>query len=121
MGKRREIVATRRMMPLAGCTLLLLAGCASAPVTVVPVPPAKFQVLGHGSGRACGTMGFAFMQFFPVGLNERVGNAYQQALNSVPGATVLTNVELSEDWFWWFLATTRCTTIKGEGVREVKG
>jgi hypothetical protein len=99
----------------------LLTACGSAPIMVGKLPPPKYEKLGPASGEACGTLGLLTppVNFIPMALNSRVEDAYQQAIESVPGATGLLNVEYSEEWFWWVLATTRCTTIKGDAIKEV--
>lgn len=107
------------------CAALLaagqLAGCASTPFTIAPMPPAKYQVLGRAEGKACGALGFLATAYYvaPLGLNSRVERAYQEALASVPGATSLVNVNIVEDWQWLLLVTMRCTTITGDAVKEV--
>jgi len=101
-------------------TALVLSGCASAPVTVAPLPPAKYRVMAKATGKACGSIGILGTAYYviPMGLNSRMERAYQLAVRSVPGATGLINVELQDDWFWWLLATTRCTTISGDAIKE---
>lgn len=104
-----------------GCAAaLLLQGCASAPVNVAPMPPAKYETLGHATGEACGSLGFLATAYYfvPMGINSRVDRAYQRALESVPGATALINVELKEDWYWWLIGTVRCTTVSGDAIKE---
>lgn len=99
----------------------LLTGCGSAPIVVGKLPPAKYEKLGAATGEACGTLGLLTppINFIPMALNSRVEDAYRQAIQSVPGATSLLNVEYKEEWFWWILATTRCTTITGDAIKEV--
>lgn len=97
--------------PLLLC-MLLLAGCSSGFVKVTP-PPGVYQKIGPAQGESCGTN----LLLIPLGLNERLQGAYNQALTSVPGATALVDVTLQERWFWWGLGTVRCTTITGVGVR----
>ena len=106
---------------LIGATLLL-QGCASEPVTVFPLPPPKYEVLGRVTGLECGTLALlgAVVNFFPVQLNSRLERAYQEAVRTIPGTTSLINVEVREDWFWWVLATTRCTLITGDAIRDAK-
>ncbi len=113
-----------RLLPRPIGALLLagvLAGCASKPVNVAPLPPARYQVLGQAEGKGCGSLGVIFTAFYvvPFGLNERVESAYQDALASVPGATSLINVSYVEHWEWWLLATRRCVTITGDAIKEV--
>jgi hypothetical protein len=99
----------------------LLAGCASKPVNVAPLPPARYQVLGQAEGKGCGTLAFLVPVYHvvPVGLNERVALAYADALASVPGATSLVNVRIVEHWDWWVIGTRRCVTITGDAVKEL--
>ncbi len=52
-----------------------------------------------------------------MGLNSRVERAYADAVASVPGATALVNVTMQENWYWWFLGTTRCVTVSGEAIK----
>lgn len=105
---------------LMALTALVLSGCASAPVTVAPLPPAKYRVMAKAAGKACGSIGILGTAYYviPMGLNSRVERAYQLAVQSVPGATGLINVELQDDWFWWLVATTRCTTVSGDAIKE---
>lgn len=102
--------------------LTLLAGCASTPVNIAPMPPASYQVLGKAKGEACGSFGILgpALNFIPMGLNSRVQNAHQRALASVSGATGLINVQMQDDWYWWWIATTRCTTVSGDAIREAR-
>jgi len=105
---------------LMALTALALSGCASPPVMVAPMPPARYHVMAKGTGKACGSIGILGTAYYviPMGLNSRVERAYKLAIQSVPGATGLINVELQDDWFWWLLATTRCTTVSGDAIRE---
>jgi hypothetical protein len=107
------------MLSMVVITFLLTA-CGSAPVMVGKLPPLKYQKLGPATGEACGTLGLLTppANFLPMALNSRVEDAYRQAIHSMPGATGLINVEYKEDWFWWVLATTRCTTITGDAIME---
>lgn len=109
--------------PLLPALLLagLLAGCASKPTNVAPLPPARYQVLGQAEGKGCGSLGVVFTAFYvlPLGLHERVEEAYRNALVSVPGSTSLINVSVVEHWDWWLIGTRRCVTITGDAIKEV--
>jgi hypothetical protein len=89
---------------------------------VAPMPPQKYEVIGHAKGEGCGALGLLATAYyaFPMGLNSRVQRAYDEALGSVPGATGLINVQLKEDWAWPILVTTRCTSITGDAIKEIK-
>ena len=107
-----------RMAVLLG-SLSIATGCASPYVTVAPEPPDQFERLGAATGKACGTL-FLYSSaygFIPVMLNSRVERAYDRALATVPEATALVDVKMQENWFWWVLGMTRCTTITGEAIR----
>jgi hypothetical protein len=101
-------------------SIFLLSGCASDPINIAPSPPPKYEMLGHATGKACGSIGLAWPQynFIPIMLNSRVERAYKNALDSVPSSTSLINVEMEEDWYWWLLGTARCTTISGDAIKE---
>jgi hypothetical protein len=99
--------------------LAVLGGCAGQFTNIAPLPPEKFERLGRAEGKACGTMlidGTAW-NFIPVMLNSRVERAYAEALKTVPGATGLIDTTMEEYWIWWYIGTTRCTTITGEAIR----
>ena len=115
-----ETIPVRSVVVSLGLLFALLSsGCAGPLVKVAPLPPAKYERLGHAKGSACGTLGIVSTAYYviPIMLGSRVERAYQEALGRVPGATGLVDVKLSESWFWWVLATTRCMTIEGEAIR----
>lgn len=102
--------------------LASVAGCSSQPVNLAPLPPAHYRVLGKASGRACGVFGFfgPAINVVPIAMNERVDEAHRRAIQSVPGATGLINVGLQDEWYWWLIGTTRCTTVTGDAIQEVR-
>ncbi|SEQ33357.1 hypothetical protein SAMN04488038_105264 [Solimonas aquatica] len=91
---------------------LLLGACSSGFIKVTP-PPGNYVKLGAARGEACGTN----VLLIPIGLNERLQNAYDQALASVPNARALIDVTMQERWFFWGLGTMRCTSITAVAVR----
>ena len=103
----------------AALACALLASCASELVTVAPAPPLQYERLGHAEGKACGMLGFlaTAYHFAPIGLNSRVERAYRDAVASVPGATAIVDVTMSEDWMYPLIGTIRCVTISGEAIR----
>lgn len=104
---------------LTACAMLSLAGCASTPVTVAPAHSTAYRDLGPAKGSACGSLLLlaTAYYFIPAGLNSRVERAYNEALQSVPGATSLVDVKMQEDWYWFLVGTMRCVTITGEAVQ----
>ena len=86
---------------------------------VVPRPPQNYEVIGKAYGEATGSMlifGTA-MNFIPAYLNSRTERAAQRALGSVPGATGLINVSISEDWYWYYFGSAKVVTVTGDAVR----
>lgn len=112
-------VKTRCISGLLTIAFMTATGCASTYKTVLPTPPEHYEKLGMAKGDACGSMLIlaTAYNFIPVNLNERVEHAYQNALESVPGATALMNVTLQENWYWWVLGSSKCITITGEAIR----
>ena len=98
-----------------------MMGCASGLTTIAPMPPKKYEKLGHASGKASGSLGILATgyYFIPMGLNSRVDRAYNNALKSVPGATALIDVNFKESWYWWVIGTGRTVTVSGEAIKEV--
>ena len=104
---------------LIAAAALLWAACQSPPVNVAPRPPAEYEKLGAVEAEACGHLYLIlpWHQIYARGLIERVERAYEQAVASVPGATGLVNVVHQERWYWWGLASARCTKISGDAIR----
>ena len=104
---------------LAVVTGTFLVGCASGFTTVAPTPPQQYSLVGKVTGTACGSMGVLATAFYfiPMGANNRVENAYNNAVASVPGATALLDVTIKEDWYWWLIGTARCVTVSGEAIK----
>ena len=101
--------------------LASIIGCASGFTTIAPMPPKKYEKLGHASGKATGSLGIlgTAYYFIPMALNSRIDRAYDNALESVPGATALIDVTFEESWFWWVIGTGRTVTVSGEAIKEV--
>jgi hypothetical protein len=112
--------ATSPRLGAVAAIALLLTACSSAPINVAPLPPAKYQTLGKAEGVGCGFLGVGptAYNFAPMALNGRVQSAYDAALASVPGATSLINVSISDDWVWMVFATRKCTTVRGDAIKE---
>lgn len=116
----KEMLKPQVFAPIAA--LLLLAGCSSHQVKIEQAPPAKYETLGKAEGSGSGSLGLAgtAYYFIPMGLNSRSERAYENAIQSVPGATSLMNVTYKEDWFWWILGTGRTVTVTGDAIKEIK-
>ena len=97
--------------------IVSITGCSSGFKTISPnlaKHPHNIETLGHVTGHACGSILF---DLIPISENSRVENAYNNALSKRPGATGIINTTLDENWFWWYLGTTRCVTIEGEAIK----
>ncbi len=102
--------------------LMMFGGCSSHQVSIEKAPPAHYEKLGEAKGEGTGSLGLAATAYYfiPMGLNSRSEKAYNNALESVPGATGLMNVTYQEDWMWWVLGTARTVKITGDAIKEVK-
>lgn len=100
-------------------TTTLLTACMSDYYRVAPRPPARYTKLGPAEGTACGSMLLLWVStsFIPVGLNDRTERAYRNAVESVPGAKALVNVNMEHSWYWWVIGTFHCVTVKGEAIK----
>jgi len=99
----------------------VIVGCSSGFTNIAPSPPKHYQSLGYVSGEATGSLGIwhpAF-NFIPMGLNDRIERAYDNALKSASGATSLINVTYEESWYWWLIGTARMVTVSGEAIKEM--
>ena len=111
--------ASRLYILLVAGTTLLMAGCTSEMTTVVPQPPEHAKVIASVEGTSSGALciGYPPLSIIPIGLNERMENAYADALAKAPGATALKNVTVQEDWYWIVVGTLRYVTITGDAVK----
>ncbi|MGP8152687.1 MAG: hypothetical protein ACLQBQ_00855 [Smithella sp.] len=107
---------------LMACTIAATLGCSSGFVSIAPTPPPKYEKLGPAKGQATGMLGFLGSAYyvFPIGLNSRDNRAYEEALESVPGATGLIDVSLQETWLWVVIGTLHIVEIQGQAIKEVK-
>ena len=105
--------ARSMLLPLAA--ILLTLGCTGTPLKIPtePIQPNE-ELLGAAYGSSTGIM---LLQFIPLWQNDRFTDAYQQALQSVAGATRLVDVTIQEDWFWAWLLNGYHFTVTGTAVR----
>jgi hypothetical protein len=85
-------------------------GCASEPVRIAaPSGPLNFSQGRPVSGSACG---FQLLYFIPIEVNSRASRAYSE-LQSFAGRDVLTDVRVTERWFYGLVGTGYCTEMTG--------
>ena len=105
-------------MVIAAASLFL--GCVSPVVMVAPEPPERYEVLGDAEGKACGHLLLTYSSLYnvvPIGMNTKLERAHAAALASVPGATSLVNVIVSESYFTYLLGNAHCVKIQGQAIR----
>jgi hypothetical protein len=94
----------------------LIVGCASAPMNVL-TPPADYvtscQILGEGEGTGTG---FLFLHLIPIGINGRLVEAYQQAINS-KGGSHLVNPSVKDYWYWVYIGQINTTKVNGKVIK----
>lgn len=89
------------------------AGCSGPLVKIAPEPPARYEVTAAGRGSACG---FSLFGIIPIGTNSRAQRAYDVALKASGGAG-LTDVKVTERWYYAYVGEVFCTDIEGSGYR----
>ena len=92
----------------------LLVGCSSTDARLVSSLPEKPTKLGPAQGTASGVLIFGVI---PIGINSRTERAYEDALKSVPGSTMLSDVTLDELWLYFGIVLFQQVTITGEAVK----
>jgi len=99
---------------LLGAVLLITtAACQSTQVRIptAPVGPNE-KALGTTEGESVGLLLFGFI---PIKQNERFVNAYNQAVQKA-GGTRLTDVTISERWWWGYVIFGYVFKVQGTAV-----
>jgi hypothetical protein len=106
-----------RSLRIAIVLLAVLTGaCASGPVKLgvqgdTPVPTGAEREV---NSEACG---FQLLLFFPISINGRFERAYDD-LKAQAGGDVITDVQISERWFYGLVGTGHCTTMRAKAVKS---
>ena len=99
---------------LLGAFLLFLAAACQS--TTVKLPSASIgpdeKALGPTEGSSTGIM---LLGFIPIIQNTRFENAYSEAVQK-GGGTRLTDVTISEQWFWAFILNGYIFDVHGTAV-----
>lgn len=98
---------------LGAFLLIATAACHSTQVKIptAPVGPNE-RSLGPTEGNSVGMLLF---QFIPINQNERFEKAYNQAVQKA-GATRLTDVTISERWWWGYALNGYVFKVQGTAV-----
>jgi len=101
------------MRPRAILLTLLTVGtaCTGPLAKIAPQPPTQYATTTTGRGSACG---FNLFGVIPIAVNDRAHRAYDQALK-VSGGTALTDVKVTERWYFAYVGNVYCTEIEGVG------
>ncbi|MBH0176498.1 MAG: hypothetical protein HP491_01185 [Nitrospira sp.] len=104
-----------RMMGVCLGIVLLMAtaACQSTQVKIptAPVGPNE-KSMGPTDGESVGMM---VLGFIPINQNERFENAYKQAVQKA-GATRLTDITISERWWWAYVLNGYVFKVQGTAV-----
>jgi hypothetical protein len=96
--------------------MLLLVATAACQSTPVKLPAASIgpneKSLGQTEGSSTGIMLFGVI---PIIQNTRFENAYDEAVKKA-GGTRLTDVTISEQWFWAFVLNGYTFKVQGTAV-----
>jgi hypothetical protein len=98
---------------LGALLLVTTAACHSTQVKIptAPVGPNE-KALGPTEGSSAGLMLF---QVIPINQNTRFEKAYQQAVQKAGGSR-LTDVTISERWFWAYVLNGYVFKVQGTAV-----
>ncbi|OQW63726.1 MAG: hypothetical protein BVN28_04150 [Nitrospira sp. ST-bin4] len=99
---------------LLGAVLLFsTAACHSTQVRIPTAPiGANEKSLGQTEGNSVGMLLFGFI---PINQNERFEKAYQNAVQKSGGAR-LTDVTISERWWWGYVLNGYVFKVQGTAV-----
>jgi hypothetical protein len=99
------------LLPLA-----LASACTSTPVrlgTGSDAPPPQGSVREIAS-EACG---FQLFVLIPISVNARQERAYTD-LQAQAAGDVITDVEVEEHWFYAFVGTGYCTSMRAKAIKR---
>jgi hypothetical protein len=98
---------------LLGVCLAFMTACVSTPLTfpTAPIGPNE-KALGKTEATSTGIMLFGFI---PINQNTRFEDAMREAAAKA-GGTRLTDVTISEQWFWAFVLDGFIFKVQGTAV-----
>jgi hypothetical protein len=100
---------------LLGAALLVTTVACQSTQVKIPTAPigANEKSLGPTEGTSTGMLVFGVI---PINQNERFENAYNQAVQKA-GATRLTDVTISERWWWGYVLNGYVFKVQGTAVK----
>lgn len=104
----------RIMSVFLGAVLIVATAACHSTQVKIPTAPigANEKSLGPTEGNSVGMLLF---QFIPINQNERFEKAYNQAVQKA-GATRLTDVTISERWWWGYVLNGYVFKVQGTAV-----
>lgn len=102
---------------LAGLVVLSVVGCSGRPINIPAIPEESYQDLeDRGRPLQATASGFQLLLFIPIGVNDRVEEAYSQ-IKAQAGSDYIADVKIKEEWYWGFVGTGYKTTITAIAYR----
>ena len=99
-------------------TVALLVSTAACHSTRVHIPTAPIGPKEKSLGPTWGDdVGLLLLGFIPIGQNERFVAAYNEAVQKA-GATRLTDVTISERWWWGMVIHVYVFNVEGTAVKN---
>jgi hypothetical protein len=106
----------RTMGLLLGILLLIASVACRSTVVQIPTPPIgpNEKSLGQTWGDSVGML---LLGCIPIGQNDRFVDAYNEAVQKA-GATRLTDVTISERWWWGWILNGYVFKVQGTAVAK---
>ena len=104
-----------RLVGIVLCAVVLI-GTAACHSTHVQIPTAPIAPGETALGQTWGDhVGLLLFGFIPIQQNDRFVEAYNEAVQKA-GATRLTNVTISERWWWGYVINGYVFKVEGTAV-----
>jgi len=91
--------------------LVASAGCVGSPVTFKSLTDVKYDVTKGRTVKA-DACGFQLLLFFPISINDRYQRAYALLLNDAGPSSYVTDIKVSESWWYGLVGTGYCTDLE---------
>jgi hypothetical protein len=95
-----------------------LTGCVGTPVTFKSLTDVKYDATKGRSvtGSACG---FQLLLFIPISINDRYERAYGFLLDDAGPGYYVTDIRVSERWWYGLVGTGYCTDLKATAYPQL--
>ena len=89
-----------------------LVACEGVPVRMGSEGPPPAGNARELTARACG---YQLLFLIPIAINGRQYNAYRKIVAQA-GRDYITDVRVTEEWYWGFAGTVYCTNIDAKAI-----